>query len=83
MQNAILQNPAPHCLLRCKQLQQESGLSRSTIYAKLDSKSSHYDPTFPKPIKLGARSIAFIQSEVQEWIEKRIASRCNVTKAGA
>lgn len=28
---------------------------------------------FPKPVKIGARSIAFIESEVDEWINQRIA----------
>lgn len=53
------------------QVQQETGLSRSTIYAKINPHSSQYDPTFPKPIKLGVRSIAWIESEVQAWISSR------------
>ncbi|PWD57663.1 AlpA family phage regulatory protein [Pectobacterium parmentieri] len=28
---------------------------------------------FPKPIKIGSRSIAFIESEIDEWINQRIA----------
>jgi len=60
-------------LLRRKQVEQSLGLSRSTIYARLDPKSRHYDPDFPTPIKLGATSIAFVESEVQEYIAHRIA----------
>ncbi len=62
-----------HRLLRRKQVEQAIGLSRSTIYARLDSKSPHYDPDFPKPIKIGATSIAFVEAEVQEYIAHRIA----------
>ncbi|EGW1713824.1 AlpA family transcriptional regulator [Escherichia coli] len=33
---------------------------------------------FPKPVKIGSRSVAFIESEVDEWINQRIdASRNN------
>ncbi|EJQ0105560.1 AlpA family phage regulatory protein, partial [Shigella flexneri] len=33
---------------------------------------------FPKPVKIGPRSVAFIESEVDEWINQRIdASRNN------
>jgi prophage regulatory protein len=29
--------------------------------------------TFPPAIKIGSRSIAFIESEIDEWINQRIA----------
>jgi prophage regulatory protein len=28
---------------------------------------------FPKPVKIGSRSIAFVESEIDDWIDKRIA----------
>lgn len=28
---------------------------------------------FPKPVKIGSRAVAFIESEVDEWINQRIA----------
>jgi prophage regulatory protein len=62
-------------LLRLPAVQARCGLSRSSIYLKIS------EGTFPKPISLGARSIAFIESEISSWIETRIqASR---TKARA
>lgn len=67
------QGAIAHRLLRRKQVEQSLGLSRSTIYARLDPRSRHYDPDFPKPIKLGATSIAFVESEVQDYIAHRIA----------
>lgn len=67
-------NSAPaHRLLRRKQVEQAIGLSRSTIYARLDPKSPQYDPTFPKPITLGSMSVAWIEAEIQNWIASRIA----------
>jgi len=50
---------------------QKTGVSRSSIYNKLNPKSPHYDSSFPKPIKLGSRSIGFYAHEVQAWIESR------------
>lgn len=38
-----------------------SGLSRRTIYNKVESGD------FPKPVKLSERRIAFVQSEVVSW----------------
>ena len=74
MANKSPQGAIAHRLLRRKQLEQSLGLSRSTIYARLDPKSPHHDPAFPKPIKIGATSIAFVESEVQEYIAHRIAA---------
>lgn len=71
--NQTPQGAIAHRLLRRKQVEQSLGLSRSTIYARLDPKSRHYDPDFPKPIKLGTTSIAFVESEVQDYIAHRIA----------
>lgn len=68
------QGAIAHRLLRRKQVEQAIGLSRSTIYARLDPKSSHYDPTFPRPITLGSMSVAWIEAEIQSWIASRIAS---------
>lgn len=30
---------------------------------------------FPKPVRLGERRIAFVRSEVMDWIDERIAAR--------
>lgn len=74
MQNSTTpQGAIAQRLLRRRQVEQSLGLSRSTIYARLDPKSRHYDPDFPRPIKLGATSIAFVESEVQDYIAHRIA----------
>lgn len=60
-------------LLRRKQLEQTIGLSRSTIYSKLDLNSPQYDPSFPRPIRLGSMAVAWVESDVDDWIAARIA----------
>lgn len=66
----------PLRILRRKQLEDRTGLSRSTIYARLNPKSTNYDPTFPKPIELGAGMqnppVGWVESEVEAWLSAQI-----------
>ncbi len=55
-----------HSILRLPQVQSRTGLSRSTIYAFVSQ------GRFPKPIALGARSVGWISSSIDSWIESRI-----------
>lgn len=63
-----------HRLLRRKQVEQLLGITRSTVYARLDPKSRQFDPAFPQPVRRGAlSSIAWVESEVQAYIAHLIA----------
>ena len=53
-------------LLRRKQVQERTGLSRSMIYQYIK------DGTFPKPVPLGARAVGWVASEVSDWITERV-----------
>lgn len=74
-------------ILRRKQAEARIGLSRSTIYGKLkfNPKRPHeFDPTFPKPIKLGAsaKAVGWIESEIDAWLVAQVeASRKTQTTA--
>lgn len=49
-------------------------ISRSKLYAKVK------EGTFPAPISLGARAVAWVEAEVDEWVDSLVqASR----KSGA
>ncbi|MDE0487994.1 MAG: AlpA family transcriptional regulator [Gammaproteobacteria bacterium] len=68
MTNVIeLEGPVRVRILRLPEVQRRTGLSRSTIYVRLDQ------GRFPKPVSLGARAVGWIESEVDEWIRERIA----------
>lgn len=54
-------------LLKLKKVVELTTISRSRIYALIKSKQ------FPKPIKLSKRSIAFVASDIDDWICKRVA----------
>ena len=55
-------------------LEELTGLSRSTIYDRMNSKSKRYDPDFPKPVKFGHLT-RWQLSEVQAWIQSKIEAR--------
>lgn len=58
-----------HRLLRLPEVSHITALRRSQIY-RLAA-----DGKFPKPCKIGPRASAWIESEVIDWIEARIAQR--------
>jgi len=53
-------------ILRRKQVQIRTGLSRSTIHQYIK------DGVFPKPVPLGPRAVGWLESEVSEWIAERV-----------
>lgn len=56
-------------ILRLTEVTARTGLSRSTIYRLVSIGS------FPRPINLGSRSVGWLESEVQAWLDGRIAQR--------
>jgi len=46
-----------------------TGLPKSTIYLKMKNKQ------FPSQLQIGSRSVAWLESEIQEWILKNINQR--------
>ncbi|MBJ9905956.1 MULTISPECIES: helix-turn-helix transcriptional regulator [Acinetobacter] len=61
-------------MLRLHELIKLIGLSRSSIYDRLNPRSKRHDPDFPKPIKLN-RASRWLLSEVEEWIRNKMSSR--------
>jgi prophage regulatory protein len=57
---------ANYRLLKLPEVERITGKGRTSIYN---------DPTFPRPVKIGPRASAWVESEVMSWIEARIASR--------
>lgn len=52
--------------LRLTEVQQRVPYSRSSIY-QLAKQGK-----FPKPLSLGARAVAWLESDIDEWIEERM-----------
>jgi prophage regulatory protein len=53
-------------ILRLPAVKARTGLSRSTIYLKASAGS------FPRPVSLGARSVGWLESEIEDWIARRV-----------
>jgi len=55
-------------LLRLPQVKQSTGLSKSTIYARIAG------GTFPKQIPLGPRLVVWVESDIQNWISEQVSA---------
>jgi len=63
MQQKIQHEPA---ILRRPQVEQRTGLSRSTLYQYIK------DGNFPKPVRLGLRAVGWLESDIGDWIAARV-----------
>ncbi|WP_089686851.1 helix-turn-helix transcriptional regulator [Billgrantia gudaonensis] len=57
-----------HQLIRKKAVLEKTALSNTSLY-RLIAKGE-----FPKPIQLGTRAVAWVEDEIEEWIESRISA---------
>lgn len=58
-----------NAILRLPGVKKKTGLSRSTIYDKVQKKQ------FPEPVKIGERAVGWIEAEVDGWVNDRIEAR--------
>jgi len=71
-----------HRFIRLSEVMSRTGYGRTSIYRKME------DGSFPKSLKLGgppkdpnvfdSRAIAWIENEVDQWIESRIEDRVSI-----
>ena len=52
-------------LLRQPEVLHRVGLARSTIYRMMEA------GTFPRPVKIGQRAVAWPESDIERWIAER------------
>ncbi len=57
-----------HKLLRLPAVCAMTGVGKTGVYQGIKER------TFPAPIKIGGRAVAWIESEVSDWIESRIVA---------
>lgn len=55
--------------LKLPQVSTITGNSRSKIYADIKAK------TFPAPVRLGNRSVAWVDHEINLWVQAKIAGQ--------
>ena len=71
-----------HRFIRLNEVMSRTGYGRTSIYRKME------DGSFPKSLKLGgppkdpnefdSRAVAWIEEEVDQWIESRIEARVTI-----
>ena len=59
----------PGKLIRLPQVEDRTGLGKSSIYAGVKAR------TFPAPVRLSARAVAWKEQDVDEWIASRTTAR--------
>lgn len=70
MSNALRSYADMANLIKLPAVKEKTSLSTSTIYRGVERGD------FPKPVRLSPRSVAWVENEVEAWIEQRIeASR--------
>lgn len=61
-----------HTILRLPTVLNRTGLSRSTVYLRIGL------GTFPKPIKLGGRAVGWLESDIDDLLQRLVdQSRAN------
>ena len=55
-------------LLRLPEVKATTGLSKSSIYARIS------EGAFPKQIPLGPRIVVWVESDIQDWIAEQVSA---------
>ena len=65
----------PIVILRLPELLRRIGLSRSTVYAMLKPGNIYFDPVLANcRIQLTSKSVGFVESRVNAWLESKADS---------
>lgn len=56
----------PQNLLRLPAVLQRVGLSRSSLYSLVSTGE------FPRSIRIGKRSVAWLETDISDWIDERV-----------
>jgi len=55
--------------IRLPEVISRTGYKRTSIYEKIS------DGSFPAPVKLGPRAVAWVSEEIEKWMDARVAER--------
>ncbi len=68
-----MEAPATNCaemrFIRVREAIAKTGLSKSSIYDLMAQ------GRFPQTIRLGGRTVAFVEAEINAWMAERVAAR--------
>lgn len=63
--HGCFKRPKINRFLRLREVLHRTGLGRSTVYRWMD------EGRFPRSVRLGGRSVAWIEHEIDEWLQDR------------
>lgn len=63
-----MMSPQSRVFLRLKEVSRRTTYSRTRIYELIQ------DGKFPAPIHLGLRAVAWLESDIDAWMDERIAA---------
>lgn len=61
--------------IRIGEVQGKVKMKTSAIYKRITPGNKQYDPTFPRAVKFSSRFVAWLESEVDAWVEAQVAKR--------
>lgn len=67
-----MSDPIPDRLLRRPEVLARTGLSKTSVYSFVAS------GTFPAPVVIGPRSVAWKESDLNAWIASRVSARAPI-----
>lgn len=56
-------------IMRLEEVMTVTGFKRSSVYKYMAM------GTFPKPVPLSARAVGWVSTEIEDWIQARVAER--------
>jgi len=68
--------------IRLRTVMDKTGLSRASIYNRLKKSSKYYDADFPQQIRIGGGAVAWIEYELDDWMELQIEKSRNQQMSG-
>jgi len=67
----------PLVFLKMPEVKRRTGLGKTTIYDRISA------GTFPPPVPLGGKAVAWVEAEVEAWQAARVAERNGTEPARA
>jgi prophage regulatory protein len=64
-----MNEPKPPELLRITKVQARTGLSRASVWRLVR------DASFPAPVRIGRRAVAWLDTEIDSWIANCVKAR--------
>lgn len=55
--------------MRKQEMLRRTGLSKTRMHELVKQ------GTFPKPVQIGKRAVAWVESEIEQWIQEQISKR--------